>query len=578
MPLDGAASKYVGHEVPPDDEEFWFEPQNVTVDPTPEQQQLWKLSRQECERYYAQSFMEDDQRALRWLAKNDRYFLLTVVLRRADARRNWLFARCREVEADTDDRLDLWAREHYKSTIITFAGIIQEIIKDPEITIGIFAHNRPAAKAFLIQIKQELEDNDLLVKLFPDIFFANPKSEAPKWSEDQGIIVRRMSNPKESTVEAWGLVDGMPTGKHFRLRVYDDVVTEKSVTNPDMIKKTTEMFELSEDLGTHGGRQWMIGTRYHFGDTYGLIRQRGIVVERRYPATHDGTLEGRPIFLSERDWLRKKARSRHIVASQQLLNPLAGAETKFDARKLQKWEVRPKHLNVYIMVDPSKGKHSTSDRTAMAIIGIDANRVKYFLDGWCHRMTLSQRWQLVSRQWKRWHAMDGVQACHIGYEEFGMQTDIEYFEERMEIEKMAFPIKELKWPRQGPQSKVQRIERMEPDILMARMLMPHTFDVNEEGDVTNYDCSHVNAVQEAIAAGEKYRTAQIIKKLDEDRHPYDPMTRWLEEFSFFPFAPHDDFLDATSRIYDMDPAPPVAYTADPGHANSTEPEVYADGA
>lgn len=578
MPLDTAPPRYDGHLVPPDDEEFWFYPERITVDAPPECRALWQLSRQECERYYAETFAAADQPALRWLAKYDRYFLLTVVLRRADARRNWLFARCREVEADTDDRLDLWAREHYKSTIITFAGIIQEIIRDPEITIGIFAHNRPTAKAFLRQIKQEFEDNDLLIKLFPDIFFANPHQEAVKWSEDEGICVRRWSNPKESTVEAWGLVDGMPTGKHFRLRVYDDVVTEKSVTNPEMIKKTTEMFELSEDLGTHGGRQWMIGTRYHHGDTYGVIRLRGIIEERRYPATHNGSFDGVPVFLSERDWERKKSRSRHIVASQQLMNPLEGAETKFDLRKLKTWEIRPKYLNVYIMCDPSKGRTKSSDRTAVIVLGIDAQRVKYWLDGWCHRMSLSQRWQLIARTYKRWAAMPGVQAVHVGYEQFGMQTDLEYFEERMEIEKTAFPITELKWPREGPASKIQRIERIEPDIIMSRLLLPHSFNVSDEGDVTTYDPTHTSMVQDAIHAGERYRTATILKKIDEDRIPYDPVLRWLEEFGFFPFAPHDDFLDVTSRIYDMEPAPPVPYSSEPGHENSTEPEVFADGA
>ena len=39
-------------------------------------------------------------------------------------------------------------------------------------------------------------------------------------------------------------MDGMPTGRHFRLRVCDDVVTEKSVTTPEMIKKTTTAWEL----------------------------------------------------------------------------------------------------------------------------------------------------------------------------------------------------------------------------------------------------------------------------------------------------------------------------------------------
>ena len=153
----------------------------------------------------------------------------------------WILERCREVEQQPNGCLDLWAREHYKSTIITFGQAIQDILSSHgdnpheewqgrEATIGIFSHTRPQAKTFLRQIKVELETNELLKSLFPDVLYQDPQKQSPKWSEDDGLIVKRKGNPKESTIEAHGLVDGMPTGKHFLIMNYDDVVTEKSIT------------------------------------------------------------------------------------------------------------------------------------------------------------------------------------------------------------------------------------------------------------------------------------------------------------------------------------------------------------
>ena len=170
--------------------------------------------------------------AMRELALHDLYFLLTVVLGRKDVKHDWLYSRCMEVQESPNGYLDLWSREHYKSTIISFALTVQDILRDPNVTVGIFSCTRPLAKRLLRQIKFEFESNELLKHLFPDVLYADPRKESPKWSEDDGIIVKRKSNPAASTVEAWGLVDGQPTGKHFSLMVYDDVVTRESVTSP----------------------------------------------------------------------------------------------------------------------------------------------------------------------------------------------------------------------------------------------------------------------------------------------------------------------------------------------------------
>jgi len=252
---------------------------------------------------------------LRELCKNDLYFLLRYALNRKDIEadyrseeaNDWLFNQIRAVQAEPDDMLDLWAREHYKSTVITYALTIQEIIKNPEITACIFSHTRPIAKGFLRQIKRELEMNENLKEWFPEIFYQNPQKEAVKWSEDDGIMVKRKSNPKEATLEAWGVVDGQPTSKHYSLLIYDDIVTKESVTSPEMIEKTTDALALSYNLGANGGRRRFIGTRYHYNDTYRIIMERGTANPRIHPATDDGTITGNSVFLTQEQLLKKYA-------------------------------------------------------------------------------------------------------------------------------------------------------------------------------------------------------------------------------------------------------------------------------
>ena len=461
-----------------------------------------------------------------------------------------------------------WVPTH-NSTVITYAGAIQEILVDPEITVCIFSHTRANALKFMRQIKQELQDNKELQRLYPEVLWDDPQKQAPKWSEEAGLVVKRNSNPKEPTLAACGLVDGMPTGAHFRLRIYDDTVTRESVSTPEQIQKTTAAWSLSDNLGAvtklpdgrEVMRRWHIGTRYSYADTYQHILDNQILKPRIYPATDDGTVTGKPVYLSEEIWQHKlKTQLSSDIACQMMQNPLAGNQAMFKKDYLHFAEIRPATLNIYILVDPASSRKKGTDSTAIVVVGIDAQRVKYLLDGYHHKMTLAERWNAIKLLRRHWMQQPGIQGVFVGYERYGMRSDLEYFEERMEMDREAFPITELAWPNEGPGSKYDRIQRLEPDFRNGRFYL-----IAQVAQPTK-------AQQRLQASGQGFRVLAPVRRPDQDGKIYNLTVNFVQQFLQYPFVAHDDLIDAVSRIYDMDPRPPILLDD-----KMLEPEVYADG-
>ena len=510
-----------------------------------------------------------------WLGRNDRYFLLTRILHRLDAFHPWLYARCREVEAAPDGYLDLWAREHYKSTIITFAGIVQEIARDPEITIAIFSHTKPVARKFLNQIKKEMESNVELQETYPEVFWADPKRMAPQWSEEKGLIVQRKTNPKEATLEAHGLVDGQPTGAHFMLRVYDDVVTLESVNTPEQVQKTTTAWELSDNLGARGEngllRSWHVGTRYSFADTYQVIIDRGALKVRIYAATDNALMDGTPVFLSPAAWADKRLKqSEAVIACQQLQNPAAGTQAMFSKDWLKFIDIRPSTLNVYIMCDPANSKKKESDNTAFAVVGVDAAGNRYLLDGFRHKMGLKERWEALRGLRRVWMRQPGVQMVKCGYERYGMQSDLEYFEQEMIRDKEAFEIIELSWTSDGTKSKDDRVQRLQPWFKSGRFYLAMVCQRRDEaGNMVPYETANQKKVREG---GQAFRIFQPVRARDHEGNVYSLNKGFLDEYLTYPFSAKKDLIDAVSRIEDMEPVPPVVIDE-----RTLEPETSVDG-
>lgn len=505
------------------------------------------------------------------LGRGDRFFLAVHLLKRVDVIHPWLYARCREVEASPDGHLDLWSREHYKSSLITFFGTIQEILRDRELTVCIFSFNKAVARKFLKQIKYEFETNASLKTLYPDVLYADPQKESPGWSEDGGLIVRRLTNPREPTLFSSGVVDGQPTGSHFKLMIFDDLVTLDSVTSPEMVTKTLEAWSLSNNLAARGedglSRFQMVGTRYHLSDPYHTMMEMGAVKPRIYPATDTGLREGKPVFLSEKTWAEKvKMMTTTVLAAQMLQNPAAGSAAIFQKEWLRFMDIRPATLNVYILCDPASSRKKGSDRTAMPVIGVDSAGNYWLLDGYHHRMGLSERWRNLKALRKVWMAMPGVQTVKVGYERYGSTSDLEHFELEMKRDGDHFEIHELAWPKEGPGSKTDRVQRLEPYFRGGRFFIPA---VAPSRDGATTETKNQLAMR---AQGQAWRILTPTHRKDEEGRLYSLNKNLLDEYLTFPYSQHDDLVDAISRIFDIEAIAPVIIDQ-----SVLEPETFADG-
>jgi hypothetical protein len=205
-------------------------------------------------------------------------------------------------------------------------------------------------------------------------------------------------------------------------------------------------------------------------------------------------------------------------------------------------------MNVYIMVDPARSKKKDSAKTAVAVIGVDYALNKYLLDGFNHKMDLRERWTRTAQMYHKWRTAAGIQNCKVGYESFGAQADLDYFEEQMQkpSEGGHFPIQELEWPRDGEGSKTDRVQRLGPDLKAHRFYLPYPSD----------DKNLTTTQRRMENTGYKYRIARPIRRVDENKNIYDLSKDFRLQTHYFPFGGKKDLIDAVSRIYDMEPRAP----------------------
>jgi hypothetical protein len=324
----------------------------------------------------------DELSVYRALILNDLWFVVNFVMKIPNANHPFVVKACREVESGPlDYTLDIWAREHFKSTIITIGETVQWVLANPNSATGIFSYARPEAKKFLGALKSLFHSEPMLHTCFPDIVWKNCERDAPLWSLDDGLILKRQTNRPEATISAFGLIEGMPVGRHFERRVYDDIVTEDMAESVDMLEKVKTKYDSSQNLGKEGGHHRVIGTYYHYNDPLIYIRDKRYPDGKRAyalrykPGSHDGTAMGKPVLVSQERWDQLKLT--RTFNCQQLLDPSPIAEQRLNPDFMvlvEKANVPPGLCRVMLVDqagDMTTNKGGAGDSWAVGVIGID---------------------------------------------------------------------------------------------------------------------------------------------------------------------------------------------------------------
>jgi hypothetical protein len=418
-----------------------------------EEAQLWHETVQLC----SPARRKDHQR---WLAQNDLFYLIVYLLNLKVLDTNWHFKRAWECNERPEGALDFWTRGSGKSLIGTLGLNIQTLLRDPNETICIFSHTRPNAKQFLRQIKTEFEVNEKLKELFPDILWRNPKRESPKWSEDDGIVLKRKVNPKEMSVEAYGLTDGQPTGKHFDILDYDDIIPDYPTEG--MIQRITDQWELSLALKARTLRFRVKGTYYDARDTYHVMIERQFGVPRVRCMVTDPDC---PISPEEIAFQRQSVSPR-MWALQYLLDlSAADSEIGFKRQWLSWYTKQPetKAMNIYLLCDPAGIGEGSASYTAMWIVGAFSDQRLYLLDA------VRDRLNLVERSDKFFELVEKWKPIAEFYEQYALQADIEYLKEQARSRNLKLNIKRVGGVRR---SKEERINDVVVWFAQRRIVLP----------------------------------------------------------------------------------------------------------
>lgn len=208
------------------------------------------------------------------------------------------------------------------------------------------------------------------------------------WNQEE-IILPGHTGCQEPSVGVYGL-DNQPTSLHFPRIKGDDLVTDKTVTTAEQIKKNIDQFGLMRSsILSPGGNLQVCGTIYDDGDLHRLMEDSNQYKVYKRPAEwKDKGGERRTLWPVQfgPDALDKikndPAVSVYIYSCNYLLDPAPEDENAFFQLKwFPRYKLLPAYaLTFYAAADLAISEKETACETAIVVVGLDPKGYLYLAD------------------------------------------------------------------------------------------------------------------------------------------------------------------------------------------------------
>ena len=346
-------------------------------------------------------------------------------------------------------------REHGKTVRWSFAYPLWQVLTSKSRYVLLIGASQTAAQENLINIRTELEENDLLLEDFGDL-------RGDRWSD------ARLELKNGTCIQAKGSGASM-RGTRFRqyrpdLIILDDILKDDAVESPTTRSKIHRWLKrVVFNLGKTAFIVW-VNTIFHSDDPASrLLRELEEGTLKRWAAVRLSCFrpDGSPLW--PENWPKEVLEEKRQVLGSDVFSTEYENESLSDEERIIKpdWinshvylpAELPPGLRYFAGVDPAAGKH---DHTAIVSVGVDRAGTIWEVDAWAATCSEDETVTQLITKHKRFHYV------LIAWEEVSFTAIYARYVMRMAAaENVYLPIKTVK---AGTESKVLRVRSISPLI------------------------------------------------------------------------------------------------------------------